>query len=332
MGFLQVKNHALLTYSKLELFFTLLKLEFDPKKPEIIKKHPIFKELVKYRTILERIRPLDRKMKYQVDKMLKVAVSEGREMDESLNYAPNPDQLVTHDGEGADDEDGDENGGAKDGIYRAPRLASVPYDEEEREQVKLAKKEEQNRKRLQNSTILSELRDEFSERPEQIQSSTGTSVLDKEIAKDEAERKEYEESRFVRLVTSKKEKMRKRQREREAMAADTVGSIDNFAGVQDILSLDKSAHRLLPPKEAKKPKIGSKTGGIFAHVDASQTSSSTVTKKPRRAPPSAGAGSRSTSAPAALVAAAPSTQSTASSSTSGSSGKKKKVVFSNLFG
>ncbi|GMF39590.1 unnamed protein product [Phytophthora lilii] len=245
----------------MELFFALLKLE----KPEKVKDHPVFKELVRYRTLLERIRPLDRKMKYQVDKMLKVALSGGKGLDESLSYAPNPDELAAEDGQD-DDEDGEEGGSSsKDGIYRAPRLAAVPYEEEERAQVKQAKKEERNRQRLQKSTILAELREEFSERPTEILAS-GTSVVDKEIAREEAEKKEFEESRFVRVVTSRKDKIRKRQREMEANRADNVGSIDNFAAVQDILSLDKTKHRIPTSREPKK--IGGKTGGIFSHVDA----------------------------------------------------------------
>ncbi|KAL4117860.1 hypothetical protein KRP22_012342 [Phytophthora ramorum] len=310
MTYLQVKNHALLTYTKMELFFALLKLE----EPETVKDHPVFKELVRYRTLLERIRPLDRKMKYQVDKMLKVALSGGKGLDESLSYAPNPDQLAAEDGQDEDEEGEEGSSGAKDGIYRAPRLAAVPYEEEERAQVKQAKKDERNRKRLQKSTILAELREEFSERPAEILAS-GTSVVDKEIAREEAEKKDFEESRFVRVVTSRKDKIRKRQREMEASRADNVGSIDNFAAVQDILSLDKSKHRIPTPREPKK--IGGKTGGIFSHVDA-------PTEKKRKVARSGGGGS-----------GAVATSSTASGSTTSapkkSSGKKKKVVFSNLF-
>ncbi|KAL4146761.1 hypothetical protein PRNP1_010518 [Phytophthora ramorum] len=310
MTYLQVKNHALLTYTKMELFFALLKLE----EPETVKDHPVFKELVRYRTLLERIRPLDRKMKYQVDKMLKVALSGGKGLDESLSYAPNPDQLAAEDGQDEDEEGEEGSSGAKDGIYRAPRLAAVPYEEEERAQVKQAKKDERNRKRLQKSTILAELREEFSERPAEILAS-GTSVVDKEIAREEAEKKDFEESRFVRVVTSRKDKIRKRQREMEASRADNVGSIDNFAAVQDILSLDKSKHRIPTPREPKK--IGGKTGGIFSHVDA-------PTEKKRKVARSGGGGS-----------GAVATSSTASGSTTSapkkSSGKKKKVVFSNMF-
>ncbi|RLN64765.1 hypothetical protein BBP00_00003264 [Phytophthora kernoviae] len=313
MTYLQVKNHALLAYTKMELFFALLKLE----EPEKVKDHPVFKELVRYRTLLERIRPLDRKMKYQVDKMLKVALSGGKGLDESLNYAPNPDQLAAEDGQDYDEDDAEGGSGAKDGIYRAPRLAAVPYEEEERAQVKQAKKDERNRKRMQKSTILAELREEFSERPAEILAS-GTSVVDKEIAREEAEKKDFEESRFVRVVTSRKDKIRKRQREMEASRADHVGLIDNFAAVQDILSLDKSKHRIPTPRESKK--IGGKTGGIFSHVDAPNEKKRKVARS---------GGGNGTSRGAAGSGAA--FESTSSAPKKSSSGKKKKVVFSNMF-
>lgn len=85
MSYLQVKNHALLNYTKMELYFTLLKVRllhtgaceyaivlavivlcvltpslrlyyFQLEAPESVHDHPIFKELVRYRTLLERIR------------------------------------------------------------------------------------------------------------------------------------------------------------------------------------------------------------------------------------------------------------------------------------
>jgi hypothetical protein len=312
--------------------------------PNQVKNHPVFKELVRYRTLLERIRPLDRKMKYQIDKMLKIANAGEEGIDESLNYAPNPDQLILGDGE--EDENDEENGGKKnekDGIYRAPRFSSVPYEDEEREEEKQAKKEELNRKRLQKSTILSELREEFSERPIEILTNT-SSALDKELAKEEKEKKEYEESRFVRLVTSKKDKIRKRQRERDAMSGDAVGSIDNFANVQNILSLDKTAHKLLPKAETKHQKIGGKIGGIFSHVEAPvNTNNNKIRKTSNANHPnnrSTGGGNNLTGRSSGTSALSTTTTKTTdggsgategSSKSRGATGKKKKVVFSNLF-
>jgi U3 small nucleolar ribonucleoprotein protein LCP5 len=273
-------------------------------------------------------RPLDRKMTYQVDKMLKVAASGGENLDASLQYAPNPDQLVGQDGQDDDDDQTGEGSSAKDGIYRAPRLAAVHYEEEEREDIKKAKRDERNRKRLQKSAILSELREEFSERPTEILAS-GSSVLDKEIAKDEAEKRDFEESRFVRVVTSRKDKIRKRQRESEAMRAGDMDAIDNFAAVQDILSLDKSKHRI-PTGSFGQSKAASngKTGGIFAHIDVPTEKKRKVGRGANNHSSSSAAARAATSAP---FGGGKATSAPAESSSKSAGGKKKKVVFSSIF-
>ncbi|RHY88357.1 hypothetical protein DYB35_008980 [Aphanomyces astaci] len=235
MGLLQVKNHAMMQYSQLSLYYALLKVS-----------------------------PFDRKLKYQVDKLCKMAVSDAKDVDAALSYAPNPDamQAANDDDDEADDENDETDGNAKKGIYKAPRLASVPYEEEEKEADKQAKRDERNRKRMAKSTILSEIRDEYSERPEEVYTSGKT--IDKETMREEREKTDYEESRFVRVVTSRKDKVRKRQRERDAMAADSIGKMDNFAGISDALG-EFGGKRFVAA--APQQKLGGKIGGIFAHVD-----------------------------------------------------------------
>ncbi|KAF0700255.1 Aste57867_9210 [Aphanomyces stellatus] len=262
IGLLQVKNHAMMQYSQLSLFYALLKLE----SPDKVQGHPVFKELVRYRTILERIRPFDRKLKYQVDKLCKMAVSDAKDLDAALSYAPNPAAMEGNDDD--DDEGGDENdedGGEKKstGVYKAPRLASVPYDEEEKSAEKQAKRDERNRKRMAKSTILSEIREEYSERPEEVY--TSGKAIDKELQREERDKTDYEESRFVRVVTSRKDKVRKRQRERDAIAADSIGKMDNFAGIHDALG-DMGGKRFTPAAPTQN-KLGGKVGGIFSHLD-----------------------------------------------------------------
>ncbi|RHZ21231.1 hypothetical protein DYB37_009772 [Aphanomyces astaci] len=134
--------------------------------------------------------------------------------------------------------------------------------EEEKEADKQAKRDERNRKRMAKSTILSEIRDEYSERPEEVYTSGKT--IDKETMREEREKTDYEESRFVRVVTSRKDKVRKRQRERDAMAADSIGKMDNFAGISDALG-EFGGKRFVAA--APQQKLGGKIGGIFAHVD-----------------------------------------------------------------
>nr|CCA24401.1 neuroguidinlike protein putative [Albugo laibachii Nc14] len=315
LDYLQVKNHALITYTKMELFFILLKLQ----NPHAICDHPVFKQLVRYRTLLERIRPLDRKMQYQVDKMLKIVTLGADNWDEALHFGPKPDHLIANEAQSSHAAtDDDENSTKKmDTIYRAPRLAAVHYEEEEKEQAKQAKREERNRRRLEKSQILSELREEFSERPMELQIS-GQNPVDKIIAKEEAEQKEFEESRFVRLVTSRKDKVRKRRREQDATRADSMASIDNFAGVQDILaSKSKTTRGATIPKI----KLGGKVGGIFAHVH-DQLSSTEKSVKTR-------SGKAQISNTQHHISE--STNHVDDETTFKKSGKKQKVKFTNVF-
>ena len=61
LSFLEVKYHLLLSYCTHVIFFVLLKLE-----GKVAKRHPIFKKLVEIRTTIEKLNPLENKLKYQV--------------------------------------------------------------------------------------------------------------------------------------------------------------------------------------------------------------------------------------------------------------------------
>ncbi|KAK7049411.1 hypothetical protein VNI00_006012 [Paramarasmius palmivorus] len=92
--------------------------------------------MIEGRLILEKIKALEGRMKYQIEKLVKVA-QEGQKaekdvVNDPLAFRPNPQNLANNDDE--DEESGDEedkndvedrtNG---DGIYRPPRVAPTPY-------------------------------------------------------------------------------------------------------------------------------------------------------------------------------------------------------------
>jgi hypothetical protein len=68
ISYLQVKLQLLLNYSMNISFYLALKAE-----GKSVKDHPVIDHLVKLRTILEKTSPLDKKLKYQIDKLLKTA-------------------------------------------------------------------------------------------------------------------------------------------------------------------------------------------------------------------------------------------------------------------
>ena len=108
ISLLEVKCHSLLSYMTHLSYFILLKLQGMS-----VEGHPCTTSLVELRTVLEKIKPLENKLKYQIDKLVKSAVlkqdtdvvnadknAAAEEMD-ALAFKPNPELLG-----GLDDEQG----------------------------------------------------------------------------------------------------------------------------------------------------------------------------------------------------------------------------------
>lgn len=93
---LQVKIHSLLSYLTNLAFVLLLKVE--GKKLELA---PVVAQLAELRVVIEKTRPLELKLKYQIDKLVKAAAIaddksfvRGQDEDDELMFAPNPSALV----------------------------------------------------------------------------------------------------------------------------------------------------------------------------------------------------------------------------------------------
>ena len=65
MSFLNVKNLLLLNYNKYLNLFCILKL-----KGEKIEGHPVVKRLIHLRLLIEKMKPLDWKMEFQIKRQL----------------------------------------------------------------------------------------------------------------------------------------------------------------------------------------------------------------------------------------------------------------------
>lgn len=68
LSYLEVKHHLLLQYCMCIVFYLMLKLEGKP-----VKDHPVILRLIEIRAYLEKIRPIDVRLQYQVDKLLRAA-------------------------------------------------------------------------------------------------------------------------------------------------------------------------------------------------------------------------------------------------------------------
>jgi len=133
----------------------LLKAEGKP-----VKDHPVKKQLVHLRLMLDKMKPIGAKLKYQIDKLLKKntnAASLGLASDvnvEDLKYKPRPDLLAPKDETGSGLITSKEEIGIKykpgkedddlEGIYRPPKINPTTFETQEKESEK---KEERKRKK-----------------------------------------------------------------------------------------------------------------------------------------------------------------------------------------
>ncbi|CAH1779135.1 unnamed protein product [Owenia fusiformis] len=161
--------------------------------------------LVEIRTVLEKMKPIDSKLKYQIDKLIKTA-NTGTAVNDPLRFRANPDSLVSK----LDEEDSDSGSNVDDDeekkskVYRPPKLAAVHYDGDQTQQSKLEQHMEKAKKKALHSGVIQELKAQYSEAPEEI--AEGGSFRNTAMKRKEQEREEYEERNFVRLGMTKKER------------------------------------------------------------------------------------------------------------------------------
>ena len=153
ISYLDAKHLLMLSYCINIVFYLLLKSE-----GRSVRDHPVVLRLVEIRAYLEKLRPIDRKLKYQIDKLLKMAdgprkdksLGEGEDEDEDdpLRFRPNPDALVGK----ADEEDAGDAGGA----YRPPKMVPTAMDdfEEGGKSAKQKRKEKEARRRASRSALI----------------------------------------------------------------------------------------------------------------------------------------------------------------------------------
>jgi hypothetical protein len=96
-----------------------------------IEGHPIVDRLAHLRTLLEKLKPIEQKLKYQIDKVLRQSESAVLgQANDPLQHRPNAASLVPKNGADEDDSSSKWGGGAAvdvSGIYRPPKLAAMPY-------------------------------------------------------------------------------------------------------------------------------------------------------------------------------------------------------------
>lgn len=195
ISLLDVKCHTLMNYLSDLAHVILKKCKFQS-----IKDDQSIERLVEHRTVLERIRPLEFKIKYQIDKLVMTALSGSIDPSDPDRFRATIDGLADandHEEQSSDDEAGPHSSKkARDGVYVAPKVTSVPYDGDESRAVKKQKVLERAKKRALQSSVIQELREEYADTPVEVQ--INTVGLKNKQSKYDYERQKYEEDYFTR--------------------------------------------------------------------------------------------------------------------------------------
>lgn len=233
LSFLDVKNHALEQYL-LDLQFLMLSKcqEASACRPSTVER------LIETRVLLEKLRPIETKLRFQIDKTIKssVAVADNSTETGLLQYKPRLDAMKFAEDEANDDDDEEidsddadgtpkvkkvkKDGASKKNIYRPPKILSMPYEEEGDIDKPIKRKEVQ--RRAVSSRILAEMKEDLLDVPAEIrQGSMAQQVLNKS----DRERLSYEESNYMRIPITKQDKKQRAMAMRSGSLAYAFGDI-----------------------------------------------------------------------------------------------------------
>eukprot|EP01018_Ginkgo_biloba_P040155 Gb_36096 [translate_table: standard] len=226
--YLEVKHLLLLSYCQSIVYYLLRKAEGSS-----VQGHPVINCLIEIRLFLEKIRPIDKKLQYQIEKLSKVAniapikgssnkneENSVVDKEDALKYRPNPDMLVSKLDQAAQD---------GEGVYRPPMFAPTAMDEEKsskNKRLELRKQKETLRK-ASRSAFVKELANDLEGKPEEVREIVGAES--KEMLRERSkleDRSRQEEELFTRVPLSRieKKKLKHIKRSRNGL----LGMIDDF--------------------------------------------------------------------------------------------------------
>ncbi|KYO38936.1 neuroguidin [Alligator mississippiensis] len=220
--------------------------------------------LAELRTVLEKMRPIDHKLRYQVDKLVRAAATGALGGDDPLRFRPDPSNMASKlsedEEEVASGPDPGKKPAAAGGIrkYIPPRLVPVHYDEGAA--ARAQRRQEQATRRALSSSVIRELRDQFSEAPEEIRE--GMAPHAARHSREETRRTQYEESMLVRLGRSRQEQAWRRK---ESAPGAQLGALTRFGDISALTGPVGTAgetRELSPPRKRKKISVkkGKKKG------------------------------------------------------------------------
>lgn len=248
LSFLDLRYHLLLFY--LQDLTHLINIKTEGSQ---IKHSEALERIVTVRTVLEKMRPLDHKLKYQIDKLVRTAVTGSLAENDPLQLRPNPANLVSKLSESESEEEDTEatstKGKPTPKKYVPPKIAPMHYDGDVTEADRKQAQADRMRRAALRSSVIQELRQQYSDAPEEIRERQD--FQSERESREEIHRKNYEESMMVRLQVSKSQKSSKK-RHTMGMAGQLSG-ITHFSDISALTggesALDGDSSR---PKKKKK--------------------------------------------------------------------------------
>lgn len=250
LSFLELKNHVMLDYMANLTYIMLRKCS-----GKSINGEKAIERICEDRTVLEKMKPIEKKLRYQIDKAIKVAESGKLSSDDPLNFRPNLSALKNEGSDDENDDDSDDSGDEatapkanKVGKYVPPK--NVPsFDAGDVETLE-RNEEERNKKRSLSKSIMEDLRRQHSDLPDEEHSNVHDTMRAQQIAKMK-ERIRYEEDNFMRLPLTKKDKHKRGQ----MTTIGTLGDELTYFGENNWSNDSKKGAK------KRKPSFGGKTKG-----------------------------------------------------------------------
>ena len=200
------------------------------------------------RLLLEKIKPLDQKLKYQVDKLIRLATL-GPQITENLNdplsFKPRLDDVED---EGNDSEEAvggrrqaqqDDADNDREEIYRPPRISMNKF---ESSSDKKKKREGKQAEKLARNRMMKFIRDEYGDAPEIMDADGGalSKASHEDSGSSEEERTKFEEEYMVRLPQTRefKKKQAAKQR-RQGILTHDLRDLEDFGDVAGLADPSK---------------------------------------------------------------------------------------------
>ncbi|KAK2886266.1 neuroguidin [Channa argus] len=253
LSFLDLKYHLLLFY--LQDLTHLISIKTEGSK---IKDSEALNRVVTIRTVLEKMRPLDHKLKYQIDKVVRTAVTGSLAESDPLHLRPNPGNLISKLSESEESEDeaeGNKKAAHSSGKkYVPPKIAPMNYEGDLTEADKKKVQVERQRRAALRSSVIQELRQQYSDAPEEIRDRR--EFQSERESREEIHRKNYEESMMVRLNVPKHQK---NARKRDMAMSGQLTGITHFSDITALTGGEGNQDGENPRPKKKKKLMKKKT-------------------------------------------------------------------------